>query len=100
ASLETFDWNDVTSVSFSSSGGTSAGYRGVGEQFAMDNMTVAFDSPPDTPGPSAPPGLPASDPAGAAVPEPQTWALLLLGVGFLGASRGGSRVGPGASSRA
>lgn len=37
--LETFDWT-VDKVSFSSSGGTNAGYGSNGTQFAMDNMTI------------------------------------------------------------
>lgn len=59
ATLETFDWSNINQLNFSSSGGTSAGYRGRGEQFALDNLTVNA----------------------AAVPEPGAW--LLLGTGLL-----------------
>jgi hypothetical protein len=87
--LMTFDWGDVTSVSFSSSGGTNAGYRGFGEEFALDDLVIT-----PTAGPSDPPGLSdavspstPSDPlppAANIVPEPAAWALMLVGVGLVG----------------
>jgi hypothetical protein len=58
--LENFNYAGVTSVTFTSSGGTPAGYLGSGEHFAMDNMTI-------TP-----------------TPEPQTWALFVIGFLFVG----------------
>jgi hypothetical protein len=59
-----FNWTGLTSVNFSSSGGTPAGYSGSGAHFAMDNMTINV----------------------AAVPEPETYALLLAGLGIIGAT--------------
>jgi hypothetical protein len=59
--LETFDWTGLTSVTFTSSGGThNPNLDGNGEHFALDNLSVA-------------------------VPEPATWALLLVGFAGLGA---------------
>lgn len=59
-----FNWTGLTSVNFSSFGGTPAGYSGSGTHFAMDNLTINV----------------------AAVPEPETYALLLAGLGIIGAA--------------
>ncbi len=59
-----FNWSGLTSVNFSSFGGTPAGYSGEGAHFAMDNLTINV----------------------AAVPEPETYALLLAGLGIIGAA--------------
>lgn len=59
-----FNWTGLTSVNFSSFGGTPAGYSGSGAHFAMDNLTINV----------------------AAVPEPETYALLLAGLGIIGAA--------------
>lgn len=59
-----FNWTGLTAVNFSSSGGTPAGYSGRGAHFAMDNLTINV----------------------AAVPEPETYALLLAGLGIIGAA--------------
>jgi hypothetical protein len=57
-----FNWTNLTNVAFSSSGGTfHEGLGGTGEHFVMDNMTVN------------------------AVPEPETYAMLLAGLGLMGA---------------
>lgn len=58
-----FDWNNIKSVTFSTSGGTPAFSSGY--QFAMDNLTI-------------------NEPFAEAVPEPETYALLLAGLGVLG----------------
>lgn len=59
-----FNWTGLNSVSFSSLGGTPhGGYSGAGAHFAMDNLTVNV----------------------AAVPEPETFAMLLAGLGLMGA---------------
>ena len=58
-----FNWTGLTSVKFSSSGGTPHdGYDGAGSHFGMDNLTVNA----------------------APVPEPETWAMLVAGLGLLG----------------
>ena len=36
-----FNWNNITSVTFSSYSGTDAGYGPSGEQFVMDNLTIS-----------------------------------------------------------
>ena len=36
-----FNWNNITSVTFSSSGGTDAGYGPYSKQFVMDNLTIS-----------------------------------------------------------
>lgn len=59
-----FNWTGLTSVNFSTFGGTPAGYSGSGTHFAMDNLTINV----------------------AAVPEPETYALLLAGLGVIGAA--------------
>jgi hypothetical protein len=59
--LETFNWANVSTLTFTSSGGTPAGYNGAGEHFAMDNLTI---NGPNT------------------VPEPAS--LVLLGMGTAG----------------
>lgn len=71
--LVTLGWSDLTSVTFASSGGTNAGYRGWGEEFAMDDMefTPSQDPPPHTD-----PTLPA--------PEPAAWVMMILGAGLVG----------------
>lgn len=63
-----FNWNNLTSVSFVSSGGTPhAVYTNGkgGTQFTLDNLTVNATAP---------------------VPEPETYALLLAGMGLVGAA--------------
>jgi hypothetical protein len=55
--LETFNWANIDELDFSASGGTSAGYSGAGEYFAMDNMTL-------------------NGPVPAPAPEPESWLLL------------------------
>ena len=55
-----FNWNNITSVTFSSAGGTSAGYHGGGKHFALDNLTVT------------------------AVSEPEEYGMMLLGFGMVG----------------
>jgi hypothetical protein len=62
--LRTFDWANLTSVTFSSFGGTDVGFGGGGTQFALDNLTIDA----------------------SAVPEPATWAMMLVGFGMMGAS--------------
>jgi PEP-CTERM motif len=57
--LINFNFTGVNEVNLISSGGTSAGYAGVGTEFVMDNLIVA-------------------------VPEPGTWALFGLGLGAMG----------------
>jgi hypothetical protein len=88
--LITLNWSDVTSVTFSSSGGTNAGYRGFGEEFAMDNMTFTpsqistdFIDPPTQSLPQTPHDPPPLDPTLPA-PEPAGWALMIIGVGLVG----------------
>ena len=56
-----FHWNNITSVTFSSSGGSPAGYSGFGTHFALDNLEVA-----------------------AAVPEPEEWAMMVASIPLLG----------------
>jgi hypothetical protein len=53
---ESFNWSNLVGVTFSSSGGTSAGFVSTAPIFAVDNLTVT------------------------AVPEPGRLALLLLGM--------------------
>lgn len=64
-----FNWSNLTSVSFASSGGTRSPLAPVGKaggtQFTMDNLTVN---------------------AAAPVPEPETYAFLLAGMGLVGAA--------------
>jgi hypothetical protein len=55
-----FGWNNITSVTFTSYGGTDAGYGPSGEQFVLDNLTVT------------------------AVPEPEQWAMLMVGIPLVG----------------
>ena len=55
-----FNWNNITSVTFSSQGGTDAGYGLSGAQFVMDDLTVT------------------------AVPEPEEWAMLMAGIPLVG----------------
>ena len=90
--LVTLNWADVTSVTFASSGGTNAGYRGWGEEFALDNMTItpSLDTigridPPAQDLVSTPqdPPSPPSDPP-IFVPEPASWALMIIGAGLVG----------------
>jgi hypothetical protein len=91
--LVTLNWGDVTSVTFTSSGGTNAGYRGWGEEFALDNLTItpSLDQagPTDPPTPdlvSTPQNLPSppDSPDVTVVPEPTGWALMILGAGLVG----------------
>ena len=63
AVLETFNWADLSSVTFTSFGGTNHGYNGTGPHFALDNLTVNVTG---------------------AVPEPATWAMMLAGFGMIG----------------
>ncbi len=56
----------VDNVVFSSFGGTNAGYEGGGDHFAMDNLTINGTS--------------------GAVPEPASWALMIVGFGMVGGS--------------
>jgi PEP-CTERM motif len=66
--LETFNWSNIDALTFSSSGGTSAGYMckdvSICNHFAMDNMVVNDVIP--------------------AVPEPATYAMLFAGLGLIG----------------
>jgi hypothetical protein len=55
-----FNWNNISSVSFTSSGGTPAFGSDNGTHFALDNLTVT------------------------AVPEPEEWAMLMVGVPLIG----------------
>ena len=60
STLETFNWSNIDSVTFTSFGGTpNPNFTGSGEHFAMDNLTI-----------------------NATVPEPST--VFLLGLGLLG----------------
>lgn len=61
---KTFGWT-VDQLTFSSAGGTSAGFGGGGTHFAMDNFTYNEVLSP--------------------VPEPETYAMLAVGLGLLGA---------------
>ncbi len=61
--LHTFDWTNLSGVTFSSAGGVNAGLSSTGTQFALDNLTI-----------------------NAAVPEPATWAMMLVGFGMMGAT--------------
>ncbi len=63
--LVSFNNAFVDSVVFSSGGGTPAGYIGSGTHFVLDNLTLG---------------------ASAAVPEPQSWALMIAGFGLVGVS--------------
>ena len=68
--LETFNW-DVNKVVFQSSGGVPVGFEGY--QFVLDNVKIS-------PVPKA-----STDFASLrGVPEPSTWALMLLGFAGLG----------------
>jgi hypothetical protein len=64
--LETFNWSNLSSVTFSSSGGASAGFAGGGEHFALDNLTL--------------------NGVASAVPEPSTWVMMFIGLGVVGAA--------------
>lgn len=68
ASLQTFNWTGLSSVRFTSSGGSRAsGVRGDGTQFVLDNLRV-------------------NEAVTAAVPEPATWGMMILGFGAIGAA--------------
>lgn len=58
-----FGFNGINLVNFSISGGTPSGLPGGGDYFAVDDLQIN---------------------AVAAVPEPTTWAMMLLGFGFVG----------------
>lgn len=60
-----FDWGGVTRVTFASAGGVDRFYDMSGEQFGVDALDLA---------PTAP------------VPEPASWALMIVGFGALGHS--------------
>ena len=62
--LKTFNWANIDSVVFTTSGGVvNPAYDGTGTHLAMDNMTI-----------------------NAPVPEPETYAMLLVGLGIMGVS--------------
>lgn len=61
---KSFGWT-VDSLSFSTAGGVSAGFGGSGNHFAMDNFTYNEVLSP--------------------VPEPETYAMLAVGLGLMGA---------------
>lgn len=67
-----FNWSNINSVTISSSGGTPVIFSGVGTHFAMDNLTIAQ------------PLAMTQDESTPAVPEPETYAMLLAGLGALG----------------
>jgi hypothetical protein len=56
-----FNFANITSVTFTSFGGIDAGFGGGGTHFAMDNLTI-----------------------NAPVPEPETYAMLMAGLGVMG----------------
>lgn len=61
--LETLNWGNINEVDFSSFGGVLASnVTGSGTQFVLDNLTYS-----------------------GGVPEPATWAMLILGMGVTGA---------------
>lgn len=65
-SLLSFGWTGLTAVRFLSSGGTEApGVKGQGTQFVLDNLRVNTS-------------------IGAAVPEPATWGMMILGSVMIG----------------
>jgi hypothetical protein len=61
--LITLDWNDINHVVFYAYGGVNAGLGGKGPEFALDNLTTRVVT---------------------TIPEPSTWALMLLGFAGLG----------------
>lgn len=64
--LKTLNWTNIDTVEFVTSGGIHhGGYSGQGTHFAADNLTI-------------------NEPVISAVPEPETYAMLLAGVGLLG----------------
>lgn len=66
STLVEFGWAGLTSVSFASSGGSrAAGVSGAGTQFVLDDLRV--------------------NEAVAAVPEPATWGMMILGFAAIGA---------------
>ena len=60
---KTYNWSGLTSVTFRSSGGVNAGLFGGGTHVAIDNLSIN---------------------ATPAVPEPATWAMMILGMGAVG----------------
>jgi hypothetical protein len=56
-----FNWSGIDNLRFSISGGTPSGLPGAGNYFAVDNLSLT-----------------------AGVPEPMTWALMILGFGLVG----------------
>jgi hypothetical protein len=59
---QTFNWGGISRVTFSSAGGTGTSPDMTGTNFALDSLAVA------------------------AVPEPSTWAMMLLGFGAVAVS--------------
>lgn len=60
-----FNWSNINSVTFTSFGGVAhAGLNGYGTHFAMDNLAI--------------------NEVVSAVPEPETYAMLLAGLGLIG----------------
>jgi len=59
------NWSGLTSMVFNSYGGVDTGTIGSGTHFAMDNLTLNERIP--------------------AVPEPGTWAMMIIGFGATGA---------------
>lgn len=75
ASLQSFGWTGLTSVRFTSSGGTRSAFgQGSGTQFVLDNLRV-------------------NEALTAAVPEPATWGMMILGFGAIGAAQRRRRSG-------
>jgi len=60
---QVFDWSGLTSVTIQASGGVDAGTFGNGNHIVLDNLTI-----------------------NSAVPEPATWAMMLVGFGMMGAA--------------
>ncbi len=78
--LETLDW-EVNKVTFRSFGGTSAGYDGGidGNQFVLDNLMLSPVAKQSISFASL-----SSPRVASEVPEPSTWAMMLVGFAGLG----------------